>query len=123
VNIQITDETKVSTRTDLLHAQGEVNLESPAMNCRVSMDGRSATDPATAAVTSTERYRVSLSRPLPIFELSSAVTYGGSTNTVRAAISRPLADHLTGEFDSVRGSDAAGVPTEQSLKLMYGFSF
>jgi len=122
MDLKLTNDTKLSTRADLVHGNGEVKLSTPAMNCAVSMDARSATDPGTAAANNTERYRVVFSRSLPL-QLSSAVTYGASTQTVRGSISRPLFDRVVGEFDSTHGNDAAGIPTEQAVHVFYGINF
>jgi hypothetical protein len=100
-----------------------VKVSSSVVNFSAQMDARNTSDPVAAAQSNTERYSVSMSRPLSIFDLSSSVSYGGTTNCMRAAVSRPIYDHVVGEFDSVKGNDNLGVPSEQSLKLMYGISF
>jgi hypothetical protein len=123
VNFNLNPDTKVSTRTDLVHQNGEVKVSSSVVNFSAQMDARNTSDPVAAAQSNTERYSVSMSRPLSIFDLSSSVSYGGTTNCMRAAVSRPIYDHVVGEFDSVKGNDNLGVPSEQSLKLMYGISF
>jgi hypothetical protein len=122
VNLNLSDDSKVSTRTDFVHGNGEVKLTTPAMNCAVSMDARSASDPGTAALNNTERYKVVFSRSLPL-ELSSNVVYGASTQTTRGEISRPIVDHVVAAFDSVHGSDASGIPSEQIVRLGYGINF
>jgi hypothetical protein len=122
VNMNISDQTKVMTRTDLVHANGEVKLSSPAVNCQVIMDARAATDAPTAAATNSERYKVVLSRALPL-QLSSAVTYGGTSQIMRGSVSRQIIDHVNAAFETTRGSDASGTPSEQIVHLMYGFNF
>jgi hypothetical protein len=122
VNFNVNQDTKLSTRTDLVHQNGEVKMTSPVMNFSAQMDARNTADPVAAAQSNTERYSVSMSRPL-VMDLSSSLSYGGTTNCMRAAVSRPIYDHVVGEFDSVKGNDNLGVPSEQSLKLMYGISF
>jgi hypothetical protein len=122
VDVKISDDTKVSTRTDLIHANGEVKLSSPAVNCQVVMDARAATDPASAIATNTERYKVVMTRALPL-QLSSAVTYGATSQTFRGSVSRQIIDHVTGAFESTHGSDASGVPSEQTVHLMYCINF
>jgi hypothetical protein len=122
VNLDLDKTTRLSTRTDLVHGNGEVKLTTPAMNCAVVMDARSATDAPTAAANNTERYKVTFSRALP-FQLSSAVTYGASTQTTRATLSHPIIGHVVGAFDSTFGSDAAGIPSQQAVRVGYGITF
>jgi hypothetical protein len=122
VDMKISDDTKVSTRTDLIHANGEVKLSSSAVNCQVVMDARAPTDAPTAAATNSERYKVVLTRALPL-QLSSAVTYGATSQTFRGSVSRQIIDHVNAAFESTHGSDASGVPSEQIVHVMYGFNF
>jgi hypothetical protein len=122
VDMKISDDTKVSTRTDLIHGNGEVKLSSPAVNCQVLMDARAATDAPTAVATNSERYKVVFTRALPL-QLSSAVTYGATSQTFRGSVSRQIIDHVNAAFESTHGSDASGVPSEQTVHLMYGISF
>jgi len=123
LNFNLTQETKLSTRTDLVHQNGELKVTSPVMNFSAQMDARNTSDPVAAAQSNTERYSMSVSKPIAALDLSSALTYGGTTNCMRASVSRPIYDHVVGEFDSVKGNDSLGVPSEQSLRLMYGISF
>ena len=123
VNFNLTDQTKVSTTTDFVHQHGQVVMTSPVVNFNASMDARNTSDPVLAAQTNSERYSVSFSKPLGVLDLNSALTYGGTTNCMRAAISRPIIPHVVGEFDSVKGNDTSGVPTEQSVRLGYGLAF
>jgi hypothetical protein len=122
VNMDLSTQTRVSTRTDLVHANGEVKLTSPAVNCQVLMDARAPTDAPTAVATNSERYKVVVTRSLPL-ELSSAVTYGATSQTFRGSVSRQIIEHVTGAFESTRGSDASGMPSEQLVHVMYGFNF
>ncbi|MFL5813072.1 MAG: hypothetical protein ACJ763_05800 [Bdellovibrionia bacterium] len=70
-----------------------------------------------------ERYRLSFSRGLPLWDLTSGVYYGGSTTSVGASISKSLMPHLTAVIDSVRPLQQGRYFSEESLRFFYGLTF
>ncbi len=70
-----------------------------------------------------ERYRLTFSRPLPLWDLSSGLTYGGSTTSVGASLSKTLIPHLTAVVDSVRPIQQGRYYSEESLRFFYGLTF
>lgn len=73
-----------------------------------------------------ERYRVRVSRHIPLFDLDSAVIYGGTTQMVSASVSKRFTDQISAELSTSRAT--MGDPRmrgieQESVKLLYSLSF
>ncbi len=78
-------------------------------------------DSALAYNANGERYSLSLSRGLPVWDLKTGVSYGGSSNKVTASVSKELMDNLTCIVDTSRSTrDQTG---EEAVKFFYGLRF
>jgi hypothetical protein len=114
---------------------GEVKVWSPIVNSSMSVDnsdyakmalgagGQPARDPSGNIH---ERYRMAVNRGLSIWDFSSELSYGATSSTVHAALSKPIVGNLTGIVESVHPAGAAlqaGAPPEQIVRLAYGITF
>ena len=130
VDVTLIPGTRLSGRADVRNQQGELKLSTPALDGAFNFDaGAGAADPTRLAAfdpnASREQYRVTLSRGFPeLGDLSSNLSYGTTTTTVHAAISKPITRHVTSVLEAYAPtrSGMASAP-EQDVKVLYGFSF
>lgn len=127
---KIDESTEFLARTDFRGQKGELRLNSRFVrgtfdiltSVPASADEQLKQDPNRAPV---DKYRLSLGRPLPIWQLSSGLSYGMTTSKITASLSKQLTDHLACTIDTsklmqpVRSVD----PGQQSLRLEYGLNF
>jgi hypothetical protein len=130
MNWDMSEDTRLTARTEVKNSKGLLGVESPLLNGRFEYAGKAADiDPNQLNFDPTqveERYRLSLTRSLPLLELDSGVTYGGSSSTVTASVSRKLSENLTCVVDKthpVGRSPDNPRWSQESVKLLYGLSF
>jgi hypothetical protein len=124
-------ETRVDARTHMPDREGDLHLASPVCDTTFEYRGNEPTVAdaqffARPVEEQKERFRVNLVKPLPIFNLSSSVSYGSTTTRVITALSRPITSNVTAIVDSVRPTSASVAslrPAEQRLRLEYGITF
>ena len=123
-------DTALSGHLNLRNQTGTLALNSPLFTSTVDIDNHAADpwspvpvvpDPTVAA----ERYRVSVSKPIPALSITSSLAYGSTSNAAIASLSRPIVDHLTCVVDSVYPIDDMGGwhQAEQRLKFFYHLDF
>lgn len=123
--------TDLALSTNLPFQTGYIQFYSPIVNGAFTASGNpdsgnSMTLPPPSWVSRSEHYSFSLSRPLPVWGLGTGVSYGGSSNTVNASVSKELSSHLTCSVNTVRSvsSEPAYMrEPEQTLKLDYQLHF
>ena len=124
--------TRLIARTSIRQQIGEVEVNSSLLNAGISVnmskpETRDPTLPPMVDPTQKdERYKVSVSRGLPVFDLSSRLSYGSTSNTVSAGLSKPLMEHLTAEVTAVRPAPinrTASSAGEEVVKFSYGVTF
>lgn len=135
VDVTFAPTARLWARADIPNQVGEVRFSNPYANTDVAVNASPnaqagpnsipSIDPTTGQPF--ERYKVSLSRLLPLWDLSSGVTYGGSSSTVRASVSKPIVGNLTGVVENVSPvtavAAAAGAPNERTVRVVYGLNF
>jgi hypothetical protein len=131
VNMRVTDDTKVRAKASVRDRTGGLELNSPVIHGSIDMkvSTPSTVDPSAPPpldpLSRDERYRVSLSRALP-FDIASGISYGTTTSTMSASLSKRLTTNLTAVVGAARTMDQnleALSPSEQSLKFLYGIHF
>jgi hypothetical protein len=126
VNLQIDEDTRMRAMANVPSQTAQFSLFSTLGTTSVDFDlnrpdpNRPYTANPRAQI---ERYRLTFSRGLPIWNLSSGLTYGGSTSTVGASLSKNLVPHLTAIVDTVRPMQPNRYYSEESLRLFYGLQF
>ena len=73
-----------------------------------------------------ERYRFSLTRGLPILDISSQVSYGTTTRKMTASLSKQLMQNLSCSVDASRNmgyEPVEGRNGEENVRFAYGFKF
>jgi hypothetical protein len=135
LDTHLNDDTRLWARADVPNQTGEVKVWSPIVNSSMSVDnsdyakmalgagGQPARDPSGNIH---ERYRMAVNRGLSIWDFSSELSYGATSSTVHAALSKPIVGNLTGIVESVHPAGAAlqaGAPPEQIVRLAYGITF
>ncbi|MDR3605781.1 MAG: hypothetical protein P4M08_00195 [Oligoflexia bacterium] len=131
VNLYRDGDIKVRAKASFRNRTTGLELNSPLVHGSLDMTATapstldptviSPLDPAARA----ERYRLSLSRLLP-FDFSSGLSYGTTTSTMSASLSRKLTNNLTAVVGAAKTMDPsleAIAPSEQSLRFLYGLSF
>lgn len=132
INVGLSDSTRFTARTDITQQLGEFKLWSPAMNGAFQVDARTPDQVTTRCGNlqdpnaRCERYKVSLSRGLPISDVRSDVVYGGSSNVVRASLTKPIVGNLVSVLEAARpmsGNVGPQAVAEDTFKLGYSLRF
>ena len=121
LELKISDQSKVSARINTESKQGAVALTSPIVHTGFSFLA-GAPNPSN----NEEKYSVSAARGLGFFDLTSGMTFAGTSETMTAYLSRPLFPYLTGTVDASRRinpDNRYGTPAQASLKLLYSLTF
>jgi hypothetical protein len=133
-SVQVVEEMKIGTRTDLPARRGQVWMKTPLMQGALdvqfgrsggfdpwSISGRESLSPID------ERYVLSVSKDLPVFDLQSSLSYGMNSTRRKTALRKALSSKMRVEVSDSRGSDPvrSGLPAagEQKLQLEYGIQF
>lgn len=128
MNLRLNEDTKLRAVTNVRNQTSEFSLLSPVVTTSVGVnlskpEDRDPTQPPDPDPThQIERYHFSFSRGLPIWDLSSGLSYGGTTSSVSASLSKRVTNNLTAEVDSIRPIKQ-GYYNEECLKLNYGLQF
>ena len=130
VTWKVDEVTEFVATTDFKNKRGEFRLASPIVRgsfnvltaVPVSADDQLKQDPNRSVV---DKYSLSLGRPLPIWQLSSGLSYGMTTTKMTASLSKQLTEHLACIVDTSKlmRPIARVDPGQQSLRLEYGFNF
>lgn len=132
VNVEVSDRFEFGTTTNLRDQSGKLWVKSDyfdgsfQINLGEAWKSNESAEEMLKKPTS-EFYQVQVSRPLPLWNLSSSLAYGGSTTNLTATLSRPIAPNLRGEIASARGLDLnrSTVPggSEERVALFYDLRF
>lgn len=104
-DLRIADNAKIVGRTEFAKKEGNIGLRSSYINATAEMKGDVEPTPTPRPYKqgADERYRLSLSREIPGIDIESDVSYGTTTRTMSASVSRGvLIDHLTCTLEGVR---------------------
>lgn len=133
-SVQVVEQMKVGTRTDLPARRGQVWMRTPLLNSAldVQFGGSSGFDPWSISgreglAPIDERYVLSVSKDLPILDVQSSLSYGMNSTRRKTALRKALSQRMRIEVSDSRGSDPvrSGLPSagEQRLQLEYGIQF
>ena len=124
MKVKVAKDTKLSTRTDIQGQNGTVGLEAPwLVNGSVDFNARPGqNDKVTDESMYNDRYRLALSRGLPIWGLSSGLSYATTTTTTTASLSKVILPNTTCVVDSARrmNNDTYG---QERVSVLYGIHF
>ncbi len=116
LEVELEQDMSFFARTDVRTKSGELRLMTPLVNTKVGY-----------ATTQNERYSLSMGRSLPVWNLHSDVTYGGSSNLVSASLSKELLENLVCRLNSSRATTTnridSSLPAEESLSVNYQVRF
>ncbi len=116
LEVQLERDMSFFARTDVRTKSGELRLMTPLVNTKVGY-----------ATTQNERYSLAMGRSLPVWNLHSDVTYGGSSNLVSASLSKELLENLVCRLNSSRATTTnridSSLPAEESLSVNYQVRF
>jgi len=125
VAVEVDEGWKFGTRADFPRQMGRVWMNSPLLNGSVDFRvGAQDTGLNETGVLTQEAVQVSVGREL-LWEIQSGMTYGGSSKTMTAHVSRPLAPHLNCSVEN-RQSLISGLSdgrTEQTARINYQLMF
>ena len=124
MKVKVAQDTKLSTRTDIQGQNGTVGLEAPwLVNGAVDFNARPGqNDKVPDESMHNDRYRLALSRGLPIWGLSSGLSYATTTTTTTASLSKVILPNTTCVVDSARrmNNDSYG---QERVSVLYGIHF
>ncbi len=123
VNVDIDQAVRISAKTDFIDDRAQVKITSNVVDGALDIAGDSHMNQDVDPSRREERYRVSLTRQLPVWDLSSGVAYGGTTKSLSASIAKPLSDNLTCVVDTRQRMDQPAAKTENTLTFQYGLRF
>jgi hypothetical protein len=115
IDLKLGENSKATWHGDAMQRHGQIDLKSADMLATVEMSGQPS---------ATERYKVSVNKPL-VLSLNSSVMYGGTSNTVNASLSRPIVDRLSGSVGTTlpTGGNPTGAVAQETVTLSYGLRF
>jgi hypothetical protein len=132
-DLTLLEGTKLTARTDMPAQAGQFSLDTPLLNSSVSyIAGDSRPNPLSGVpvlkkidpINRDEKVRVSFSRGLPFWNLSSQLAYGSTSSNVMGILTKPLTPNLVCEVATVRPMDAdKAANAEERIKLNYEFHF
>lgn len=114
VNFDMGSETQLTARTVVPRSEGSLSLNSPLI--RTSADFLYAAPRAGQ-----DQVRLGVSRELG-WDMSSGLSYGNTTQSTTASVSKKLNENLTWVVDSSNRT-AASASGEQTTRILYGISF
>lgn len=129
VSMQMDENFQMGTKADLKQQVGRIWMKSAIVNGTFEVEWGSPVEEELkdpAARLSSDRYRLLLNRPLPVWGIQSGLTYGLTTTVMAASLSKQLYRNLSVEFASIHklDPDKAGLSVpEQTLKFSYGIRF
>lgn len=116
ITVDLAEDSQLLASADVRDRTSRISLLSPLVNWNLDYIATAQAEvPESQRLLADERYRMSLGRRLPLFELQSGVSYGSTSRTMNASLSRRLVENLTCTVD-------AGTIQER-LRLEYGISF
>lgn len=131
--VRVSDDTLLQASTSIRQRTAAMGVTSSIVNAGVSVNlmNPQTYDPMTPPTLDPslngERYRVSVSRDVPILGITSQLAYGTTSNTVTASLSKSLTRNLTAVVDSVHSAPSGnmtGAPmSEESFRFLYGLTF
>jgi hypothetical protein len=128
VRLRLGNGSSVMARAHVPNQQGALALSSPLLNTSVDFNfaplsaEEQRRQQALDRTQRLERVRVGVSRGLPVWGLHSGVSYGKTTGTLTASLSKQLNENLSAVVDSSRALESS-TASEESLKLLYGIRF
>ncbi len=123
---------KMGTKADIPGQKGSIWMRSDLVDgsVEVQVGNPWSFDPSSlksASEKDNESYRLSLSRGLPLWDLKTSLTYGGSTTIMTTAVSKELSENLRVQFANRRGANLgkSNLPGsgENVVELLYGLKF
>ncbi|MCC7441652.1 MAG: hypothetical protein IT285_08465 [Bdellovibrionales bacterium] len=134
MTVKVDEGIEFGTRTDIPNQKGTLWARSPYLDASFDMNLGSAwadplqqnpdkVDPRSA---NNERFRIAVSRRLPVLALRAGVTYGIDSTLLTASLSRRLTPNLTAEVLNRQGlnqSRSGLTGAEQAVKMNYGIAF
>ena len=134
IKLDLGVDSRLVSRTDVIARRGQLDLTTSWISSTVGFVAdapttRDAYGPIPSdPVQREERYSIAVSRPVSIWGLGTGLSYGGTTSTLSATLSRELITHLTCVVGSSHVLDvsrqAPGSHSgEETLRVMYGLNF
>lgn len=111
IQVDLDDSSRVVARANLEKAVGRVEITSPFANGNLLYTPREP-----------ERYQFSVIRGVPLTDLTSSVSYLGTSNLVTAAVEKPLSPTVTAVVDSSK-TMAPGTTWNETLRFIYKYNF
>ena len=121
IKFKLGEQTRMSAKSKLKEKEGGMSLQSPVVNAGVDISGKAPETRDAFHTEPGERYSVNVNRSIPIVDVTSTVSYGSSSQTMNAALSRPIVANLTAVVDTTRQVKTR--QSEQTARLLYGLSF
>jgi hypothetical protein len=132
VSVKVNDETRLTARTNVQSQKGKFEMVSPVVNGSVDFVGKAPSyrDPYALPPVDPdareERYRVSVARGVPGLDVTTGLSYGSTTTTLTASVSKELMSNLTCVVDSSKPTrpERSNLPNgQESVRLLYGIRF
>jgi hypothetical protein len=123
--VELSSSTRIEASTNFVEDRAQFRLMSDWVQGQFDFTGnpqgvqQAQLDPTQVQ----ERYRFSLTRNLSIWNLSSGLIYGATSQSVSAQISKPIANNLTCVVDTRRPLTGNAMPAEEKVTLQYGIRF
>lgn len=127
ISFRLTENTRFTARTHLWNQYGEFDLKSDWLNGSMLVGPRRHSNlPKLFSPLEKESYLVSVSRGIPLVDVSTGLSYGGTSTNLTASVGKSLTEHLSCSFDSSRPMNPhlSNTPQgEEVLRFLYSITF
>lgn len=126
VRLKLKDDTEIYAKTDLSNRKGDLKVSSRLINSELNFRGDVPLVTDANRLQLYERYRFSLGRSIPLWDLRSGLTYGGTTSTLSASLTKPIMPGLEASVTAINpvGKDRPTLTSpEQRLSVEYKLRF
>lgn len=117
VKMKLGKDTQASFSANAMNRQSQIDLSAPSVSASAKVD---------ESVGAAEHYSVSVNKPL-ILGVNSGATFGGTSNTVSASLSRPIVGPLSasvgGSMPTNNANNPTGAVTQGTVGVNYGMKF
>jgi hypothetical protein len=116
--LKLSENTKLTTKTDIPNQYGEMKLESKDYNFFINYNLKNPSDRITAGELGVERLQTGFMKKLP-YSFTESITYGASTGIFRNTVGYELITHVGVFYDYTVGNNN----NENVIRSGYGLKF
>jgi hypothetical protein len=122
IQVRVNKDLEIISKTDFANQKGDFQFNSNVLNGNVYISGQAPVNNVDPTIRD-ERVKLSVNRAIPQTDMVSAITFGSTTNSLTASISKPLAAGLNAEVGASQALGANLSHSDQVVKVNYQVRF